>query len=201
MGQLGGPGLALALTKSDIKNNYRARAGHSKLGLGYSRCIHLRECIAVLIRDSMHERLPRVSHKTDYSLGTVAGCRCAGTSNKFNEGALCKTYSGYTGKGSEWLNGIWCYADTTTCADAKAQADNFSPPGYGPSKTACSSPNGVHDVTLRPYLIVTIAHRSGRSSGCSWVLESHADLSAARQSRSRAEIIAAQVASALCAAA
>ena len=65
-----------------------------------------------------------------------AGCTCAGKKNKYGEGGSCAAYSGY---GDPWFNGRWCYADVTTCADAKAHATNHVP-GYGASKEACKGP-------------------------------------------------------------
>ena len=62
-------------------------------------------------------------------------CVCAGISNKYNDGAECKLYSGYD---REWNNGVWCYASTAVCPDAKEHTDE-SVPGYGPSRSACSS--------------------------------------------------------------
>ena len=66
-------------------------------------------------------------------LGSL-GCTCAVKNNKYGEGSECNLYSGYD---DEWNNGIWCYADVESCADAKEHPSNLIP-GYGISKAACS---------------------------------------------------------------
>ena len=69
-----------------------------------------------------------------------AACTCSGNVNEFGEGGSCAEYSGY---GDAWFNGGWCYADVTTCADAKAHpaSATLNLPGYGASRAACK---GTH---------------------------------------------------------
>ena len=72
------------------------------------------------------------------SLYSTEPCKCAGVVGKYNDGAKCKSMSGYE---DEWYNGVWCFAKITACKDAKEHAWN-SLPGYGGSRTACAS--GIH---------------------------------------------------------
>ena len=62
-------------------------------------------------------------------------CTCTGASNQHNEGSECEEYSGYS---DEWYNGVWCYAETATCSDAKAHPSETLP-GLGGSHLACRS--------------------------------------------------------------
>ena len=71
------------------------------------------------------------------------GCTCVGKNNTGGEGATCKVYSKY---GDEWMNGVWCYADIKTCADARAHRHPGSvPAGAGPSRAACASTSDAPD--------------------------------------------------------
>jgi len=64
---------------------------------------------------------------------TNDNCICAGKANEYDEGSECANYEGYD---DEWYNGVWCYAATDTCSDAREhQDDNIS--GYGASHAAC----------------------------------------------------------------
>ena len=61
-------------------------------------------------------------------------CICSGKANEYDEGSECGTYEGYD---DEWYNGVWCYAATDTCSDAREHPDdNIS--GYGASHAACN---------------------------------------------------------------
>ena len=60
-------------------------------------------------------------------------CICAGKNNEYNEGQICANYEDYE---DEWYNGVWCYADTEKCMDAKAHPDS-DVPGFGASRDAC----------------------------------------------------------------
>ena len=62
-------------------------------------------------------------------------CKCAGISNEYNEGSVCKNYSGYE---DEWYNGRWCYAKFATCSDAREHPD-AGVLGFGASRIACRS--------------------------------------------------------------
>ena len=62
-------------------------------------------------------------------------CKCAGISNEYNEGSVCKKYSGYE---DEWYNGRWCYAKFATCSDAREHPD-AGVLGFGASRIACKS--------------------------------------------------------------
>ena len=78
-------------------------------------------------------------HKTKYRLIIATEeCTCAGKKNEYNEGAECANYSEYS---DPWLNGVWCYADITTCSDARAHEDTASEElkGYAASRDACVS--------------------------------------------------------------
>ena len=63
-------------------------------------------------------------------------CTCAGKHNKYKEGGRCATYRGYS---DTWNNGVWCFADMNTCADAKAHPHK-TVPGFGASRAACIGP-------------------------------------------------------------
>ena len=45
-------------------------------------------------------------------------------------------------------NGLWCYADTTLCSDAREHASKLVP-GYGASRKACKK-NGMY-FTIRTF--------------------------------------------------
>ena len=62
-------------------------------------------------------------------------CTCVGRSNTYNEGSECLDYSGYQ---DEWYNGVWCYAETATCSDARTHPSDTLP-GLGASHLACDS--------------------------------------------------------------
>ena len=62
-------------------------------------------------------------------------CKCTGKSNAANEGSKCDDYSGYN---NDWLNGRWCYAETSTCPDARAHPSTHPDlTGFGASRKAC----------------------------------------------------------------
>ena len=93
---------------------------------------------------------------------TAAGeqCVCAGKQNKFNEGGKCAPYSGYS---NERLNGVWCYADVNTCADARANPGAL--PGYGTSLAACkTSSAGMLHLQHCSVLNVQVLYTVGRGS-------------------------------------
>ena len=122
---------------------------------------HMRTCrivaIALIFPLPSHAltRNPLFRCVGDVSAGEQ--CKCAGKQNKYKEGGSCATYRGYKDK---WFNGVWCYADVNTCADASAHPASASQnvPGYGASRTACRAsaagtplptqqgvhPSGVH---------------------------------------------------------
>jgi len=65
---------------------------------------------------------------------TNDNCICSGKENEYEEGSECSNYEGYE---DEWYNGVWCYAATDSCSDARDHADdNLS--GYGASRAACN---------------------------------------------------------------
>ena len=60
-----------------------------------------------------------------------------GKENQVGDGAICNIYSGYL---DEWFNGMWCYANISTCKDANEHPeDEKGLLGYGASKIACQS--------------------------------------------------------------
>ena len=64
-------------------------------------------------------------------------CACVEKENQFGEGATCQEYTGYV---DEWFNGLWCYANISTCKDANEhpeKEDNLKE--YGASRMACHS--------------------------------------------------------------
>ena len=73
----------------------------------------------------------------------IENCTCSGVKNKWGDGAECKLYSGYQ---SEFMNSIWCNAETTKCEDAISLEYNewFYPEEgrFGPSQSACSKYHG-----------------------------------------------------------
>ena len=71
-------------------------------------------------------------------------CTCTGVSNLYGEGSECEFVSDSS---DPYLNGVWCFAETATCREAKFHA-NFDTARYGPSRTACLNING----TLYEYL-------------------------------------------------
>ena len=78
--------------------------------------------------DIFHEYI--ICHTNAFITGN---CICAGKSNKYSDGKTCDNYDNYA---NPWYNGVWCYADTEKCADAKAHPD-AGVPGYGASRDAC----------------------------------------------------------------
>ena len=74
-------------------------------------------------------------------------CKCAGKSNKYDEGSECNEYSGYE---DDWYNGYWCFADVKTCSDAKAHpaSEVQNVPGFGASKAACASGMYIYSILV-----------------------------------------------------
>ena len=70
-------------------------------------------------------------------------CTCTGVKNEWGEGATCQLYSNYP---DDYMNSIWCYAETATCKDAtsvKFVKNKYVDEGhFGPSKKACSQHYG-----------------------------------------------------------
>ena len=70
-------------------------------------------------------------------------CSCTGVKNKWGEGAECMVYRGYSDK---LLNSKWCYAETTSCADAtRVEFSNryYVDDGrFGASQRACFKDTG-----------------------------------------------------------
>ena len=73
----------------------------------------------------------------------IENCTCVGVNNEWGEGSECKIYSGYP---QEFLNSKWCYAETTSCADAASlEYDPAIHPDngrFGPSQTSCFKGTG-----------------------------------------------------------
>lgn len=73
----------------------------------------------------------------------IENCTCVGENNKWGEGAECNFYNGHE---SDFLNGKWCYAETTTCADAtsaKYKRGLYLDNGrFGPSQKSCFKDKG-----------------------------------------------------------
>ena len=63
----------------------------------------------------------------------IEKCECIGKNNKQNDGSKCAVYNGYN---DGWYNGIWCYATTEICSDARAHISEDLL-GFGPSRHAC----------------------------------------------------------------
>ena len=74
-------------------------------------------------------------------LKIVDNCECIKKDNQFGEGAICSQYSGYV---DDWYNGVWCYANISSCKDATEHpADEDGLKGIGASKIACQPGNVV----------------------------------------------------------
>ena len=64
-------------------------------------------------------------------------CKCAGIPNTYGDGSICKPYKGYT---QDFLNDIWCIAETDTCKEASEHGLHYG--HYGPSQKACLNIDG-----------------------------------------------------------
>ena len=78
-----------------------------------------------------------------YFFFPIENCTCAGVKNRFGDGEKCKKYIGYE---NEYLNSVWCYAETSTCRDA-TYSDVESIYGveqgrFGASREACLNYSG-----------------------------------------------------------
>ena len=77
-------------------------------------------------------------------------CECAGVKNEYNHGGYCNYHVGYD---DGYKNGLWCYAESTACREAKIREEEFrsflNPRWYtikgyyGPSRSACRNLHGT----------------------------------------------------------
>ena len=84
-----------------------------------------------------------------YSSIERENCTCTGVANEWGHGATCQLYNGYS---DDSMNGVWCYAETSTCSEATSvefHRQYYVEEGrFGPSKKACSQYNGKIIITI-----------------------------------------------------